>query len=437
LRHSQGSISKVSINDRKPSSAMKLSAALTLLMGPTCLFFLLLATSSASAEEGTDRDGKIFPLVQIIKIPNDVCAGDKMNGTCYTAAECTTLGGKAEKTCGKDFGVCCIFSLSCGGSTSYNNSYMVMPTTVTSCTYTICPMSTGITRIRFNFESLILAQPALTTNVADAISMGISIATKDSAGQCLTDFLQITAPTFDPSPVICGTNTGEHMVLDSDGTNCMTVTLSINTGTTFTRSWTIVATQYLMGQEDSAGPRGCLQYFTGTTGFFSSFNFPSGFPASTTTTATDTHLASQKYDVCIRREFGYCENCYLTVGTGTLSETNQMSFGLGVSTMDTTVTSTAPTSCTGDFLTIPSGYKIAAAIESFNKFCGRFLNTNAASTAHVTICTKQLPFKVGVNFDATEVISNSIVGMTKINEPQGSPSGSLGFGLVFKQTKCT
>lgn len=44
-------------------------------------------------------------------------------------------------------------------------------------------------------------------------------------------------------------------------------------------------------------PEGCLQYHTGLSGTFQTFNFPD---------ATTSHLANQQYSVCIRQELGYC-----------------------------------------------------------------------------------------------------------------------------------
>ena len=54
------------------------------------------------------------------------------------------------------------------------------------------------------------------------------------------------------------------MILDSDGTQCQKANFLIGASTTTTRSWDIYVTQYTCGQEDEAGPQGCLQYFTGT-----------------------------------------------------------------------------------------------------------------------------------------------------------------------------
>ena len=54
------------------------------------------------------------------------------------------------------------------------------------------------------------------------------------------------------------------VIVDSNGKECQNVNFNIGTSTTTTRSWTIRVTQYTCGEEDSAGPPGCLQYYTQT-----------------------------------------------------------------------------------------------------------------------------------------------------------------------------
>ena len=44
-------------------------------------------------------------------------------GVCYTAAECSLLGGQGGGTCATGFGVCCTFSGACGGVSAVNNTY--------------------------------------------------------------------------------------------------------------------------------------------------------------------------------------------------------------------------------------------------------------------------------------------------------------------------
>ena len=52
----------------------------------------------------------VLSVFNIVKFNNDVCtaaSGGSTFGTCYTASECTTLGGTSDGTCASSFGVCC------------------------------------------------------------------------------------------------------------------------------------------------------------------------------------------------------------------------------------------------------------------------------------------------------------------------------------------
>ncbi len=72
------------------------------------------------------------------------------------------------------------------------------------------------------------------------------------------------------------------MILDIDSSaGCQEVVFVIGSSTTTTRSWDILATQYTCGDEDAAGPPGCLQYHTGTTGTIANFGFPPTITAVT------------------------------------------------------------------------------------------------------------------------------------------------------------
>lgn len=55
------------------------------------------------------------------------------------------------------------------------------------------------------------------------------------------------------------------MIVDATD-ECQTVNFNIAPSTSTTRQWDIRVTQYGCGNEDSAGPPGCLQYMTGTFG---------------------------------------------------------------------------------------------------------------------------------------------------------------------------
>lgn len=46
--------------------------------------------------------------VPLFSFPNDPCPGtNSRNGTCYTAAECSSRGGTNSGSCANSFGVCC------------------------------------------------------------------------------------------------------------------------------------------------------------------------------------------------------------------------------------------------------------------------------------------------------------------------------------------
>jgi len=407
-----------------------------------CLFiivtvFILLANIievKGSSEDG--RLGKLLPIFQVVRFPNDVCAGTTRNGTCFTAEECSNKGGVNEGSCASGFGVCCVLKLACGDSTTANNSYIVQTsvTTLTSpCTYSICPCSKEICRIRYDFTAHTLAdQVKATTAAAPAAS---AVAYGGVIGDCGEDQFSITSPGTFGSPVICGQNTGQHMILDSDGTNCQTANFMIGGSTTTSRVWDIYVTQYTCSQEDEAGPPGCLQYFTGTAVTVKNFGFPTGNTATTTATDT-THLSNQNYDVCVRREKGYCYGCWGVWGTGA-------QFGLSISDNAAAAKGTVGTSCIEDYVTIPFGSAIAIAMTTtvgtnvmyVDKFCGRFLNTVNAETTNVDICTRSYPYRLGVTLDNQEMCT--IAGaMADTCEFAIVPGGILGFALTFTQSTC-
>merc|ERR1712048_1424345 len=172
----------------------------------------------AQLEDGQDREAKILPIFQVVKFPNDVCAGSSRNGTCYTSEECTSKGGTNDGSCASGFGVCCTFALSCGKSSSENQTYLVQ-STVTSltspCTYSICKCSTNICRIRFDFTTFVLAGATAGTTVSAASS---TAATQigNGMGDCLTDSFSIKSQGSFGTPIICGSNGGYHMIVDAD-----------------------------------------------------------------------------------------------------------------------------------------------------------------------------------------------------------------------------
>merc|ERR1712228_1015685 len=412
----------------------------------------ILCTTACKAEEhnesinevSSDREKKVLPVFQVVKFPNDICAGSSLNGTCYTSEECSNKGGKNDGSCASGFGVCCTFTMGCSGSSSENSTYIVQSsvTSLTSpCTYTICPATSNICRIRFDFTTFVLHTAVLGTTSSGAVPAAGSL-NGAAIGDCTTDSMYISGAMGGGTPVICGTNTGYHMIVDADpsGSTCHKAIFNVGATTTTSRKWNIRVTQYACGDYDNSGWPGCLQYYTSTASTIQNFAFPT---SATTVTSGVTHLSSQKYDICIRRASGYCYICYSTWTAGT-AVIAQGSFGLNISPSIASQ-SAINTSCTSDYISIPYGNSAAiAAITApateatfANSYCGRFFSIASAATAGVTVCTRRSPFIVGVNFDSNEVTSISIAdAKASTRETSEYPGGITGFKLIYFQVAC-
>merc|ERR1719400_37935 len=410
------------------------------------------------------REGKVLPVFQVIKFPNDVCAGATRNGTCYTAEECSNKGGASDGTCASGFGVCCIFALACGGSASENQTYLVQAsvTTLTNpCKYTICPCGTNICRIRFDFTTMVLASAVAGTVTAAATAVGAAGTLNGPLiGDCVDDQFSISGGTGRSTPTICGTNTGYHMIVDADstGNTCHTALFNIGGTTTTSRSWNVLITQYGCGDTDSSGWPGCLQYYTATSNTIQNFGFP---PTIDAVTSAVTHLSNQHYDICIRRATGYCYICYgptiiQTAFIATTFETPvsaQISFGLSTSEQAAAAESKISNTCSEDWIEIPGAETATisaiaggvALTTNGGRLCGRVLasatsvapGSSTSAAIDATVCGRHLPFRVGVDFDANER-DNSVVAAEKatLNEQQGSPGGIIGFKLTYWQVAC-
>jgi len=443
-------------------------------MGPLKqLALLAIFATSVYAER---RDGKSIGIFNIVKFDNDVCdTGNQMNGTCYTAEECTDRNGVASGSCAEGYGVCCVITLTCGATTRENCTYLSQEMTNTpdtdsdssqSCTYNICPVTDSVRRIRLEMEQFDIEgpfSPDLTGNAAASFGTGNSI------GQCLGDSF-VAASGVGSSPVICGTNTGQHMVLDTDGSMCVTAIFNFRSGGNQQRSYRIHVLQF--GEfNDMGGPMGCLQYYTGEMGTVNSFNW-NGI-------ATSVHLANHNYNVCIRRRVDACRICWSPIQTGAADRGNQATpargaFGVSnVGVSDTDASSGVGTDCvaafvdamratSGDFVEILGGNApgadmgaqlvnadIAAGEQGNDVFCGRFFSQTAAM-ADASVCSRATPFRLGVNFDGFEAVGTgagtNAKEMAKFNEASAAtvdaanvattPLGFQGFSLGFAQLGC-
>ena len=66
-----------------------------------------------------------------------------------------------------------------------------------------------------------------------------------SVSRCIDDQFSVTSPGNAAPPVICGTNTGDHMYVSVEtGLTCSDLVFQLSAYATVTRSWAIKITQY-------------------------------------------------------------------------------------------------------------------------------------------------------------------------------------------------
>ncbi|KAK9874338.1 hypothetical protein WA026_002688 [Henosepilachna vigintioctopunctata] len=282
---------------------------------------------------------KFLNVFQVIKFNNSACQGTINNlnyqGTCYLASQCSSLNGMAAGSCADGYGVCCIFRGSCGGSQSQNCTFFespnypnfypadggVVPPTPTpvptsspttqdlrpdprlpheiigrqmntlDCTFSVSKTSSDIQQMRIDFLDLELLGP---TN-----------------GTCVNERLVIAGNGINTQvPVICGYNTGQHVYVDVS-TLRGPLMLSVLSNMSYRKRFRLRICQY--SQAMCMTPNNCLQYYTGTSGVISSFNYDQALMLSR---STPSYFNNLNYAICIRREAGYCSITYTNVMNG-------------------------------------------------------------------------------------------------------------------------
>merc|ERR1711971_486829 len=278
-----------------------------------------------SALANDDKQPKNIGIFNVVRFPNAACVGSNSNmGTCYTAEECEDNSGTASGSCADGYGVCCIFSINCGGTSSQNlTMFMSNNVAAGACGAQICKTTSDIVQLRLDFTSFVISNPAAGVGESFALLNGVPDPSAVSTllynidGQCNTDSFKVSSPGSVGSPEICGVNTGEHMYIDASD-SCNTLTFQIG-DVTFTRQWNIKVTQYTMDFPNKA-PKACLQYHFAGDGnddgdldptIIRSFNWNEG---------AGRHLANQDYNICIRRESTNSRVCYSQDSTTFLND---------------------------------------------------------------------------------------------------------------------
>lgn len=353
----------------------------------------------------------------------------------------------------------------------------------TTCSYQICPATSKICRIRYDFKTHTLAANAEGTAIASKATLANG--NGGAAGNCVSDAFSIANMGGDNPPVICGTNDGQHMILDTDGQNCQDALFTIGSDT-HTRKWDIHVTQYTCEEMETsmgAGPTGCLQYHTGTVGHIASFAFPVAASLTGTTSkilAKTTHLNNQDYKICFRKEHGKVKLCFTDIPAATLGVIDQGTYGVSTSPDSAVAQSGHDGECVTDYLeflggvyggksgdngcgsstTVTTGACSATSKplvpteKTRSKLCGRYftVSTGTSKTAntHETVCSLSSPYEIRVHFDGYESHTPPVVSTTSGTLPSvkacdgtatsavycesdGVPSGTIGFGLIWNQ----
>merc|ERR1719362_50633 len=254
-----------------------------------CIFVLISTTLAEPNEvETPTRDKKLFSLFSIVTFPNQGCASQDSsarNGTCYTSSECQNKGGTSSGNCAAGFGVCCLFIVSSTSTTISENctyiqnpSYPSVYSDTSSLTYTINKCSSSVCAVRLDFETFQTAGPAATTEA--------------SGGLCVDSF-KVSGTSGLSTPIICGSNAGQHIYMEMGNSATDTATLAFTfSGTSTVRTWELKATQIPCGSPVRP-PDGCLQYHTTLQGRFQTFNF-----AETTTLSHLDATKAKQDDLC-------------------------------------------------------------------------------------------------------------------------------------------
>lgn len=403
------------------------------------LFAIFAGLVAAKVSEDEDwkmeKNGRIFPVFQVVRFKNTACRGsENKNGTCYTESECSNKGGSAQGTCSSGYGVCCVFDRGCGTTTSENCTYFESSNpSAGACVLEVCKCSSDICQLRLDFNQFVITGPSSSTqsvgqgivgSIAQTVGSG---AVHTPASQCLTDTFQVTNPGGTSPPTICGLNTGEHMYVDaSDTCNRLLFQLGSSAAvasTIATRQWSIKISQYSCNY-DNLAPEGCTQYYYGSSvDTVRSYNWNGGY-----------HLANQNQRICIRRERGQCRICWTTMdhdtdfvvaGTiadmGYVDQTGCCNYGKSGKKFDKGY----------DCVEIPGAVKGAdttVGVPGGERFCGRSkgLQTAAAAGATpATVCSFETPFQINFISDTYE---------SAIEAMRGPGMADTGFQLTYIQT---
>lgn len=372
------------------------------------------------------KSPKLLPF-QIVKFPNDPCnvSGGTKNGTCYTSEECSDKGGTSAGSCAEGYGVCCTFSVGCGGTSAENCTYFEIKSPKAGpCSAKVCPCNQNICQLRLDFETFAITGPATITASGGKKLNGIGTDGLEfnHVTQCLTDTFGVSHTRV---PTLCGTLTGEHVYMDaSENCNDLDFVFGENAhgvGSVATRSVNIRVLQLECG-DMNLPPSGCTQWFSGAAG--------SGEIQSFGYDGTNPHLANQNQIICIRREQGNCKICYYAADDADVTLSGKGTKGIMKDSSCCAYGADGKKS-TGayDCIMIPGAAKDDSEIIKPSQCGGREGLVTASSMGGKTVCSKVTPFRLEFYSDATEIGKDGVEG-----DFEDTAKNSKGFKLKYFQS---
>ena len=119
-------------------------------------------------------------------------------------------------------------------------------------------------------------------------------------------------------------------------------------------------------------PDGCLQWYTGTDGQLTSFNFGSN----------TGHLATQNYNICIRKEKGFC-----CVRYSVCTEDNSFNID-ALKDMAADMKALDDELCVKDYIRIEGSSSTCGLEDATERYCGQKLADVKEGAANLAICGK-------------------------------------------------
>lgn len=236
---------------------------------------------------------------------------------------------------------------------------------------TVQPCSASVCQLRIDFLDLTLAPPS-------------------GDGICNTDVLTVTGGASQVPP-ICGTNAGQHVYVDFDGTLPIQIAVAATPSYTLGRHWNIKVSQINCVSENrgenlkcfflrwiffrlinilSLAPPGCLQYHRATSRVISSLNYGSTGNSQTNSVGVEgsRQLANTNYGICVAKAPNQCSITWSQVSSDPYSFTVTGDVGA----VDPALLGTAALqqqTCTTDFVVIPDPVQNGMVLGS-DRFCG-------------------------------------------------------------------